>query len=72
MNNFVTFDVCGLIVEALIIVSLIARKMTRGRLNRWALVLVGDIILATLADLISLVLEQKGSGYIVWKYILSY
>ena len=69
MNNFVTFDVCGLIVEALIIVSLIARKMTRGRLNRWALVLVGDIIIATAADLTALILEEMGSGYIVWKYI---
>ena len=69
MNRFITFDCCGLIVEALITASLIVRKMTRGRLNRWALVLVGDIIIATAADLTALILEEMGSGYIVWKYI---
>ena len=69
MNSYVTFDCCGLIVEVLITVSLIVRRMTRGRLNRWALVLVADIIIATAADMAGLILEGMGPGYVVWKYV---
>ena len=69
MSSFVSFDACGLIVEALILVSLIVRRMTRGRLNRWALVLIVDIMVATAADMAGLILEGMGQGYIVWKYI---
>ena len=69
MGNFsiITFDCCALVVEALIIVSLVLRRMTRGRLNRWALVLVGDITVATAADMAGLILEANGPGNIVWK-----
>ena len=43
--------------------------MTRGRLNRWALVLVADIVVATVADMLGLILERMGSGYVILKYI---
>ena len=43
--------------------------MTRGRVNRWALVLIGDIILTTVADIGALTLEKLGSGHIALKYI---
>ena len=56
-------------VEAIIIVSLIVRRMTRGRLNRWALVLIGDIMLGTVADMMGLIIEDMGSGNIIWKYV---
>ncbi len=69
MNSYVIFDYCAIVVEALIIVSLIVRKMTRGRLNKWALVLLADIIIATAADAVGLVLEGFGSGYTAAKYI---
>ena len=69
MNSYISFDLCGLVVEALIIISLVVRKMTRGRLNRWALVLVGDIVIATAADMLGLILERMGSGYVVLKYV---
>ena len=51
------------------IVSLIVRKMTRGRVNRWALVLIGDITLTTIGDIWALILEKSGPGYIFWKYV---
>lgn len=69
MNSFAFFDCCALFVEALIIVSLIIRKMTRGRLNRWALILIADIVVATVADLAGLILEAIGPGNIIWKYV---
>ncbi len=69
MSDYIGFDCCGLIVEVLIAVSLIVRKMTRGRLNRWALVLVGDIIIATAADMTELILESLGPGNVIWKYV---
>ena len=69
MISFIYFDYCALIVEALILVSLIVRKMTRGRVNRWALVLIGDIILTTIADIGALTLEKLGSGNIFLKYL---
>ena len=69
MTSAVYFDYCALIVEVLIIVSLVLRKMTRGRLNRWAFVLISDIIVTTVAAILALTLEAKGSGYTAWKYI---
>ena len=69
MNSLVYFDYCALIVEALILVSLIVRRMTRGRVNRWALVLIGDIILTTFADITAITLEKMGPGNVVLKYI---
>lgn len=69
MNNIIYFDYCALIVEALILVSLIVRKMTRGRVNRWALVLIGDIILTTFADIAAITFEKIGPGNVVLKYI---
>ena len=69
MNSYVYFDYCALIVEALIIISLIIRKMTRGRVNRWALVLIADIVISTAADLAGHILENMGPGYTVWKYV---
>ena len=69
MNSFVYFDYCALIVEALIIVSLIIRKMTRGRVNRWAFMLIVDIVITTIADIAGLTLEAIGPGNIGWKYI---
>ncbi len=69
MIRFIYFDYCALIVEALILVSLVMRKMTRGRVNRWALVLLGDIILTTGADIGAVYVEQLGGGYNVLGYI---
>ena len=69
MISFIYFDYCALIVEALTVVSLIIRKMTRGRVNRWALVLIGDIILTTVADIGALTLEKLGPGYVFLKYV---
>ena len=69
MNSYVYFDYCALIVEALIIISLIIRKMTRGRVNRWALVLIADIVISTAADLAGHILENMGPGHTVWKYV---
>ncbi len=43
--------------------------MTRGRVNRWALALIVDIIITTIADLVQLVLERLGPGYRAAKYI---
>ncbi len=43
--------------------------MTRGRVNRWALVLIGDITLTTIADIAALLLEEAGPGNTVWKYV---
>ncbi len=69
MIRFIYFDYCALIVESLILVSLIIRKMTRGRVNRWALVLLADIMLSTGADIAAINFEQLGSDYRIYCYI---
>ncbi len=51
------------------IISLIIRKMTRGRVNRWALVLIADIVVSTVADLAGHHYEAMGSRGIVGNYI---
>lgn len=43
--------------------------MTRGRVNRWALVLISDIILTTIADIGAQTFEKLGPGYITAKYV---
>jgi len=45
--------------------------MTRGRVNRWALVLAGDITLTTIADIVALLLEMQGPGNIGLKYVVN-
>ena len=69
MISSIVFDYCALIVETLIVVSIVVRRMTRGRVNRWALVLISDIILTTIADIGAQTLEKIGPGNVVWKYI---
>ncbi len=69
MIKFVQFDYCALIVEALIIVSIMIRKMTRGRVNKWALVLILDIVVATIADTAATLLEVRSSSDVFAKYI---
>ena len=69
MISFVYFDYCAFIVEILLAVSLIVRKMTRGRVNRWAIVLLADIFVSTVGDIAGLNLERLGPGNIAWKYI---
>ena len=59
MTSSIVFDYCALIVETLIVISLIVRRMTRGRVNRWALVLISDIILTTIADIAEQLLEES-------------
>ncbi|MCR5687999.1 MAG: EAL domain-containing protein [Lachnospiraceae bacterium] len=69
MISYIYFDYCALVVEALLLISLFVRKMTRGRVNRWALALLIDIIISTSGDAAGLILEGMGSGNIIWKYI---
>ncbi|MCR5590723.1 MAG: EAL domain-containing protein [Lachnospiraceae bacterium] len=69
MISFVYFDYCALIVEILLVISLIVRKMMRGRVNRWAFALLVDIIISTIGDIAALELETLGPGNIIWKYI---
>lgn len=69
MNSYIYFDYCALIVEVLIIVSLMIRKMTRGRLSRWALALIANITVTTVADIAVLTLQRLGPGNIAWKFI---
>ncbi|MCR5473902.1 MAG: EAL domain-containing protein [Lachnospiraceae bacterium] len=69
MTSFIYFDYCALVVEVLVTVAIFIRKMTRGRLNRWALGLIGTIIMATVADICALVVDGSGARYIIWKVI---
>ncbi len=68
MTNRIYFDHCALVVEILLIFSLIIRRMTRGRLNRWALILIGDITIATTADIVALSLHESLGAPGFWEY----
>lgn len=69
MNSFIYFDHCAFIVEAIILFSLIVRRMTRGRVNRWALALITDIMLTTVADICALTFEALDIGSNTVRYI---
>ena len=43
--------------------------MTRGRVNRWALVLIGDIVISTVCDIAALYFEAQGRTYFAGNYI---
>ena len=63
------YDYCALIVEVLIFASLVIRKMTRGRFNRWALVLIGAIMVTTIADISAITYQMVGIDNHIPKYV---
>lgn len=69
MEKIAYFDYCALIVLLIILISIMARKMTSGRLNRCFMAMLLVLIISDLADIAGLHLENMGPGHVAAKYI---
>ncbi|MBQ4057666.1 MAG: EAL domain-containing protein [Lachnospiraceae bacterium] len=69
MEKITYFDYCALIMFGIVLVATIARKMTRGRLNRFFLNMIFLGIVTTLADMCAVQLDNMGSGNVIAKHI---
>lgn len=69
MEKITYFDYCALIMFGIVLVATIARKMTRGRLNRFFLNMIFLGIVTTLANMCAVQLDNMGSGNVIAKHI---
>lgn len=69
MKTIVYFDYCALILITIILISIFVRNMTKGKTNDYFLKTVVIAFLTTIFDIISITLDNSGSGNILWKYV---
>lgn len=69
MGKIVYFDYCAVAILALIILSMVVRNMTRGRVNRWFLVLATGLLVNTVLDVWAIRLDLAGPGNVILKYV---
>lgn len=69
MTKIIYFDYCALIIEVLILMSSVIRKLTRGRVNRWYITTIITLIVATVSDIVGMLSEVQGADYIFVTYV---
>lgn len=69
METIIYFDYCALIVLIILFISIIARKMTKGRLNICFMIMLVVTLLSVIADIVTVHVESLGPGNIAAKYI---
>lgn len=69
MGKIIYFDYCALIILIILLISTFFRKMTRGRVNRYFLVMLIISIITVIADIWAIQLDEMGPGNIMAKYI---
>ena len=68
MDKILYFDYCALLIFVLLMVSTIFRGMTKGKLNRYFLMMLLLSILAGIADVGAVTLDNMGAGHVAAKY----
>ncbi len=69
MDKVLYFDICAFLILVILLVSLVLRRMTKGRLNIAFFRLNILILLTTMADIWAVALDNMGAGYVLQKYI---
>lgn len=69
MGKITYFDYCALIVFIILFVSTFFRRMTKGRKNKCFLAMLVTSIIAVLADIWAVNLDEMGAGGVVAKYV---
>lgn len=69
MDKIIYFDYCALLVLFILLVSNIFRGMTKGKLNRCFLLMLITSILAAMADIVAVTLDNMGAGNVTGKYV---
>lgn len=69
MKTIVYFDYCAFIVLIILLISIIARKMTKGRHNLSFLAMLVVALLSVTADIFAVNLDNLGPGNVAAKYI---
>lgn len=69
MDKIIYFDYCALLIFVILMVSTIFRGMTKGKLNRCFLLMLIVSILAGIADVAAVTLDNMGAGHVAAKYV---
>lgn len=69
MDKIIYFDYCALLIFIILMVSTIFRGMTKGKLNRCFLLMLIISILAGIADIGAVTLDNMGAGHVAAKYV---
>lgn len=69
MKTAAYFDYCALIILMVVLIAMIIRGMTKGKLNRCFLAMLIVVLLSDIADIGTIHLEYAGPGYVTAKYI---
>ncbi len=69
MEKTIIFDCCALVLFCAILLTLILRKYTVGRLNQFFFVLIVMSIFSNLFDIMAILLDNAGEGNRVAKYV---
>lgn len=69
MDKIIYFDYCALLIFIILMVSTIFRGMTKGKLNRCFLLMLIVSILAGIADIGAVTLDNMGAGHVTAKYV---
>lgn len=63
MEKIVFFNICALIIMAVIIFSMISRHITKDRTNRYFLIIVAESFITAIAGTCAIMLDNSGSGF---------
>lgn len=69
MEKLLYFDFCAFIILIILIISTLFRNMLHGKVNRLFLALILLSLITTGADIWAVMLDNLGTGNILWKYI---
>lgn len=69
MEKLIYFDYCALLILSILLISTIFRGMTKGKLNRCFLTMLIVSILAAIADIAAVTLDNMGYGHVMAKYV---
>lgn len=69
MEKIVYFDYCAFILLLVLLITTIYRKMVRGKLNHFFLLVIVVTLIAATADVCALNLDRLGAGNVLAKHI---
>ncbi len=69
MDKVLYFDICAFLILTILLISLVLRRMTKGRINRAFFALNWVVLVTTAADICSVLLDRTGGRYVMFQYI---
>lgn len=69
MTKMIYYDYCAFMIIAVLLISMVVRKLTKGKMNSYFIWLLLISLITTTADILAVTLDNAGAGNIAAKYI---